>query len=104
MTSGARRGLLFLLVLGVLVNGGAYYLSARSVDTLRTEQQASCRFDADIGGAPVASQKGVKPSLLGVSIVSDARVAWHGLHCPGRLQAADPSFVKWAKHYRLPYQ
>jgi hypothetical protein len=100
MTPGARRGLLYLVMLGVLVNAGAYWLSARSVAALRTQQHAQCKFYADLGSAPLAA----RPSLLNVAVVSDARVAWHGMNCPGRIPAADPSFIRWARFYDLPYR
>lgn len=103
MTGGAKKGLLYLIGLGILTNAGTYYLSARSVNDLSVQQHAACKFYDDLGGAPVVTTApGVKPSILGVEIVSDARVAWHQLGCPGVQQPAEPSFLQWAKYYSLP--
>lgn len=126
MTTGARRGLLYLVILTALLVAGAYVLAARGVNEvrvqqhmlkvqqdrlrvqqqrLRMEQHAACKFYDDLGSAPVASSPATgKPSLLGVTIVSDARVAWTGDGCPGQLAAADPSFTMWAARYGLPQQ
>lgn len=101
MTGGAKRGLLYLVVIGLLLDGGEFYLFARSVSTLADQQHAQCRFYDDLGSAPVTEVNG-KASLLGVEIVSDARVSWHHLGCPGVQQPPDPLFLKWAKHYNLP--
>lgn len=112
MTPGARRGLIYLLILGLTVNTAAFWLSARSVGDVRRQQTALhgavlklCKFNADLGGAPITVNPATgKASLLGVSIVVDARQVWHGLGCPGRLPRAAPSLVKWARYYKLPYR
>lgn len=101
-TTRRARAFLFLLVLGIAVNAGAYFLSARSVAGLRVQQHAQCKFDSDLGGAPVAAMPGGKPPLLGIEIVSDARVAWREAGCPGRLAPAAPSFTRWARYYHQP--
>ena len=64
---------------------------------------ASCHAWADIGAAPLTAGPDGKASLLGTSIISDARQAWHGQACPGALPPPQSSFVKWAKFYGLPY-
>lgn len=102
MTGGARKGLLYIVGLGILSNVGVYYLSARSVNDLAVQQHAQCKFYDDLGGAPVVVPAGGKPGILGVEIVSDARVAWHQLGCPGMQQPAEPSFLQWAAYYKLP--
>jgi hypothetical protein len=110
MTTGARRGLTYLLVVGVAINAAAFWLSARAVNDLRYQQTrlhaaviAQCKFNADLGAAPVTVNPATgKASALGVSIISDARMAWHGLGCPGRLAPPEPSFVKWAKRLHVP--
>lgn len=103
MTTGARKGLLYLVVLGILFDAGIYWLSARAVNGLAKQQHAQCKFYDDIGGSPITVQGStVKPSLLGVSIVSDARVAWHQLGCRGTQQPASESFLHWAAYYHLP--
>lgn len=77
--------------------------TSRQTDAANAKTQALCRFDADIGGAPLAVNPATgKPSLLSVSIVSDARVAWHQTGCAGHLDAPSPSFRHWAAYYRLP--
>jgi hypothetical protein len=102
MTSGAKRGLAYLVVVGILINAGVYYLSARSVNKLSVQQHAQCRFYADLGSLPIAVGVNGKASIVAVTIVSDARVAWHRLGCTGTLQPADPSFLQWAAYYKLP--
>lgn len=102
MTGGAKKGLLYIVGLGILSNVGVYYLSARSVNDLAVQQHAQCKFYDDLGGAPVVAAPGVKPSILGVKIVSDARVAWYQLGCPGMQQPAAASFMQWAAYYKLP--
>jgi hypothetical protein len=103
MTAGARRAIIGLAVTGVAVNAATVVLAARDVAGLRTAVLTQCKFDADLGGAPVAVSPATgKPSLLGVTIVSDARIAWYGLGCPGRLAPPAPSFGRWAAYYHLP--
>jgi hypothetical protein len=103
MTSGARRGLVYLLLLALIIDAAEFYLFARSVNSLTTQQHAQCRFYDDLGVAPITLNPATgKPSLLGVELVSDARVAWHQLGCPGMEQPADPSFTHWAAYYKLP--
>lgn len=113
MTPGARRGLLYLLVLGVAVNLAAFWLSARSVNDIRVQQLKLhaavlnlCQFNADLGNA-AASPVTLNPmthkaSPLGIQILADSRAAWRGLGCPGRLEAPSPSFSHWARAYHLP--
>lgn len=105
MTAGARRAVIYLFVLTLLLFGANLLYTTRLVGDSRTQQHAECKFDGDLGTAPVAVAPATgKPSLLGVTIVSDARVAWRQHGCPGTQPAADPSFVRWAKAYHLPYQ
>ena len=104
ITVGARRAIIYLFILTLLLTAGDLAYTTHLVDQVRAQQQAECKFDGDIGTAPVVAQKGLKPSLLGVTIISDARVAWRQHGCPGHLTAADPSFVRWARAFHLPYQ
>jgi len=103
MTPIRQQALVFLLVLVLALNGAAIIVGARAFDHLRDATRTQCKFDSDLGGAPIAVNPATKKaSVLGVSIVADARVAWRGLGCPGHLPPAAPSFVKWAKFYHLP--
>jgi hypothetical protein len=124
MTRGARRAIIYLFTLTVVLAGLNLYWTSREVGQvrgvvrtqaaqarvqaaqvrkLRTAVRSSCNFAADLAGAPVAVSPATgKASELGVKIVSDSRVQWRGLGCPGRLAPAQPSFVKWARYYHLP--
>jgi hypothetical protein len=102
MTGGAKKGLLYIVGLGILINAGVYFLSVRSVNSLAVQQHAQCKFYDDLGSSPITAVPGAKASILGVSLVSDARVAWHRLGCSGTQQPAAPSFLQWAAYYKLP--
>lgn len=103
MTHGARRPVVVLFSLMVALAAGNLLFTAQQVGGLRTQQIASCAFDSDLGTAPViVVPPATRAGLLGVKIISDARVAWHGLGCPGNLAAPGPGFVKWARYYHLP--
>ncbi len=89
--TGRAVAIVAALILAVGATGAVFF--ARTVGDLRTAVRSHCKFDADLGGAPIAVSPATgKPSLLGVTIVSDARVEWHGLGCPGRLTPPAPSF------------
>lgn len=102
ITPGASRAVVALFVLAFLLAGLNFFWTSHQVNTANTRAQAQCQFDADLGAAPITPPAGGKPSVLGVTIISDARVAWHRAGCPGRLAPPDPSFVKWAARYKLP--
>lgn len=89
-------------VAGVLLVGAIIYLAVSLVQA-DSRIAASCRFWADIGAAPIAAPARQDASRLGVSVIADARQAWHGSGCAGVLPPPQPSFVRWAKFYRLPY-
>src|SRR5258706_11780239 len=113
----AEHRLVYLFALTLILIGGSYWQSsaaqnrlaaqqgalraqqitlAKTIAVERQQQLSHCKFDADIGGAPIAVNPATrKPSLLGVTIVSDARVAWHGLGCPGKLAPPSRSFARW---------
>lgn len=98
-----RRGFVYLTVLMIVLTTLNLLWTSRQTDAANAKTQALCRFDADIGGAPLAANPATgKPSLLSVSIVSDARVAWRQTGCAGHLDAPSPSFRHWAAYYRLP--
>jgi len=76
---------------------------ARQQHSLGRQQHSLCRQERDVGGLPVAVNPVTgRASLLGVSIVADARTAWRGLRCAGVLPPPDPSFTRWARYYHLP--
>jgi hypothetical protein len=103
MTRGARRGFVYLSVLMLLLAAANLVFTSRQTGASDARARAQCRFDADLGGAPVAVvPKTGKPSQLGVTIVSDARVAWHQAGCTGQLPGPSPSFRQWAAYYHLP--
>ena len=102
---GAPRAIAGLFVITLAMFGLNLLFTAREVSDLRHAVQASCHFAADIGGVPIqVNLKTGRAPLLGVKIVSDSRVQWHGLGCPGHLVPPARSFVHWAKVYRLPYR
>jgi hypothetical protein len=102
ISTGAARAAVFLFAVSLLIGALNFLWTSRVVNASNHRVQALCRFDADLGSAPVVAPATGPPSLLGVSIVSDARVAWHQAGCSGRLAAPAPSFVKWARYYHLP--
>ena len=103
MSRGVRRAFTYLLVLTLVLAAANLLWTSRQVGAANAKAQAQCQFDADLGAAPVSTDpKTGKASLLGVSIVSDARVAWHQSGCAGQLPAPSPSFRQWAAYYRLP--
>ncbi len=76
---------------------------ARQQHSLARQQHSLCLQERDVGGLPVTVNPVTgRASLLGVSIVADARTAWRGLHCAGVLPPPDPSFTRWARFYKLP--
>lgn len=92
-----------LAALVLLLAGANLLFTAREVNQVRGTVLASCGFAADLGGAPLSvNPKTGQASRLGVQIVSDSRVQWHGLGCPGVLPPPAPTFMKWARYYHLP--
>jgi hypothetical protein len=102
LTAAARRAVVTLFTVCVLLAGTSMLFTGCQVRQLRQSVLSACLFAADIAGAPVVAGPAGKPSKLAVSIVSDSRVQWRGLGCPGRLPPPAPSFAKWAKYYHLP--
>jgi len=100
MTHGARRAVVILFALMVLLAAADLFFTASEAAKLRAGVLASCAFAADLGGAPFPATG--KVSKLGVSIVADSRAQWRHLGCPGHLAPPAPSFVKWATYYHLP--
>jgi hypothetical protein len=102
MTPGARRAVVVLFALMLMIGGADLFFTASEVGKLRAAVLASCAFAADLAGAPIVTSPPVRPSKLGVTIVADSRAQWRNLGCPGHLAPPAPSFVKWARFYHLP--
>lgn len=103
MSPGARRAIGVLFALVLLLGAANLLFTVREVTAVHNAVIASCAFDSDLGTAPViVVPPAKKAGLLGVKIVSDARVAWHGLGCPGSLPPPGQGFVFWARFYHLP--
>ena len=102
ITPEVARAFLFLSVLTLLTGALNFYWTSRLAAANTARAHAQCAFDADLAPLPVTAPKTGDPSVLGVKLISDARIAWRRAGCPGRLPPPDPSFVKWARHYRLP--
>lgn len=89
-----ERYLLWVIVVAVValtagyfaVNGIAHQARSAS-DRANTSVQAQCKFYHDIAAVPPAPTS----SLLGLTILADARIAYDGLGCSnGMLAPADP--------------
>jgi hypothetical protein len=105
ITRGARLAAIGLLILTLLTGAGNLWASLDLTRGVQQDAASSCRFFADLAGLPVAVTPATgKAALLGVEIVADSRLAWRGLGCPGALPAPAPSFILWARYYRLPYR
>jgi hypothetical protein len=102
MTAGARRGFVYLAVLVLIFSAFNILFTSILVGRVNARTHALCHFDADLGAAPASAAAKPKPSKLAISIISDARVAWHQTGCTGTLPPADSGFVHWAKVYHLP--
>lgn len=103
MTAGARHAVIFLFALSMILAGLNFLWTATAVNDAESRARALCAFDAHLGMAPLTLNPATgKPSLLGVQIISDARVAWRQAGCEGRLPPPAPSFAKWAAYYKLP--
>jgi hypothetical protein len=113
MTPGAKRAVVMLFVLSLALSAANLLFAnaqARRQDAtiaqlraqeaqLRSQQLAGCAFAADLGGVPIPGKP--RPSRLGVSLVTDSRMQWRALHCPGTLPMP-PGLAHWAAVYHLP--
>jgi hypothetical protein len=108
MTTGARRSLLYVLVLVLVLIGGSYYQSSHAINLLRVAVQTQCASARDIAdlahGKLMTDPKTGKPSRILVNYLGHQRVVFYGLGCPGRLKSPSPQFVHWAKVYHVPYR
>jgi hypothetical protein len=102
MPRAVRLGFVYLSVLTLLLAGLGLFWTSRQVSEANARAQAQCAFNADLGPVPVTIPASGKPAILGVKIISDARIAWRRAGCPGRLAPPAPSFVRWARFYHLP--
>jgi hypothetical protein len=103
MPRAVLRALAYLAAVMLLLTAANLLWTSLQAGAASRRAQAQCSFDADLGGAPVGTDpKTGKASLLGVTIVSDARTAWHQAGCSGQLPGPSPSFRQWAAYYRLP--
>lgn len=103
MTRGAARAVVFLFLLSLIIGGLNFLWTARAVNGAEARARALCQFDAHLGAVPVTPVAATgKASLLGVKLVSDARIAFRQAGCTGQLPPPDPSFLRWAAYYHLP--
>jgi len=102
MSDTSRRAVVALFILSLLIGGLNFFWTSRQVNEATVRAQAQCAFNADLGPVPVTIPASGKPAILGVKIISDARIAWRRAGCPGRLAPPAPSFVRWAAFYHLP--
>ena len=102
ITPEVARAFVFLSVLTLLVGALNFYWTSRLAAANTARARAQCAFDADLAPLPVTIPKTGNPSVLGVKLISDARVAWRLAGCPGQLGPPDPSFTRWARYYHLP--
>ena len=103
LSSSARYAIIFLFVFAMTLAGANLLFASSQVRHLRSAVLTQCHFDRDLGSVPVTVNPGTqRASKLAVTLVSDGRVAWYGLHCPGKLPPPTQSFVRWAAFYHLP--
>ena len=102
MSDTSRRAVVALFILSLLIGGLNFFWTSRQVNEATVRAQAQCAFNADLGPVPVTIPASGKPAILGVKIISDARIAWRRAGCPGRLAPPAPSFIRWARFYHLP--
>ncbi len=127
---GPTRGAILLFTIAIvatilLVVGGAaaaIYTATRHTDVAKNQLQslidnqhalivkqqkelhASCDFWGTLTSIPITvTPPATKPSRLGVSIITQSRIAYKGQGC-GALPPVDASVRKWAAYYHLPLQ
>lgn len=108
MTAAARRAFGILAVTVFALAAAALFIGIRQINAIHVQEtrlehaiHAQCRFDRDIGGAPITVNAAGKASRLAVEIVADARAAFRGLGCAGRLTPPAPPLRRWARYYHL---
>lgn len=122
MTRGARRAVIILFVITFALAAGNLIFSsgqvnhlagvvhkqdaqarvqAATVAQLREQLLAACGSAGDLGSIPIPQKP--KPSRLAISLVTNNRLQWRALHCPGSLPtAASLGLARWAAYYHLP--
>ena len=53
MTAGAKRAAIFLFLFASVLAAANLIYTTRTVDNVRHQQQVECKFDADLGTAPI---------------------------------------------------
>jgi len=110
ITEGARRAsrrlawsLVVLFAVTAVIGAANLIYTTQQVHRVRHAERSACGFYAHLADLPISVNPVTrKATLLAVQIVSDARVSWRGLGCPGTLPPPAPSFVKWAAFFKLP--
>jgi hypothetical protein len=88
-----------------LIVSQAALIGAMKAQLTRDERRitASCAFQHTLGVAPLSIQPSTgQPTALGVTIIVEARQAFRGQGCPGKLSAPSRSLVHWAAYFHLP--
>ena len=113
MTAGARHAFVTLAVIMFVLTAAVLITGVRQINAFNTQEtqiraalHSQCAAEKSIGDLarlhvtvnPVTHK--ASKQLLG--IISAHRVAWRGLGCTGRLDAASPSFMHWTHLYHLP--
>jgi hypothetical protein len=106
MTTGAQHAFAFILVVMLLLVAGTLLFSARQVGALRDSVRTQCQFARDLGdvaASPVMVNPAThKASKVGIAIIADSRLVFHGLGCPGTLTKPGLSYLHWARYWKLP--
>jgi hypothetical protein len=101
-----NRAVVFIAVLVIAIQAFTIIEGARLYNALHGQVQSQCGFLHDLGNVaavPVSVNPAThKASKVGVAIIADSRSAFRSLSCPGQLTKPGPSFVHWARFYKLP--
>ncbi|HEX7995896.1 MAG TPA: hypothetical protein VF506_18405 [Streptosporangiaceae bacterium] len=101
-----RSSRTYIDALTLLFIAALIVIGTRAYDTLQTRQLTQCQFNRDLGNLAkvkvALNPKTHKASKVGIAIVADSRAAFRGLGCRGELDKPGPSFIHWARIYKLP--
>ena len=93
---------ILIAVVGTALVGGLIALGLIALKQ-QSELQASCGFWSNAGVAPVNPMPpAVRPSLLGVKLVADSRIAYYHQGCAPALPP-NPTLKRWAAYYGVQY-